>query len=130
MNIDTNIRVLARSSYYQSLYNASKDCSNISLFDNSSNFSGPQVRLLYWLKTYNLLYQELSTFEDETLTETKIDNDFLCDCYLIHRNKKQEFLWKKYRNDEREANLKAKKKKPFKNPGNETTYKVALKREK
>ena len=56
MNYHAQIRKLARSKYWQELYNASKDLNNISLFNNTTNFSGLQVEFLYWLRVYNMLY--------------------------------------------------------------------------
>ena len=130
VNIDKSLRKLARSSYWQNLYRASQKCSNISLFSNFSDYSGIQVKFLYWLQTYQMLYDELSTFEDERLTENVIENDFRADAYLIHRNKKHEFLWKKYREDESNSRRKANHKKKFKHPGKESIIKVDLRREK
>lgn len=129
MNIETQLRTLAKSSYWQSLYRASQKSSSISLFDNKENFSGLQVQFLYWLQVYQTLYEELSTFEDEFLTEEVIQNNFRCDCYLIYRNKKYEFLWKKHRQEERHTRAKSNFKKNFKNPGKESIVEVDLRRE-
>jgi len=128
IDLDLQLRNLAKSPYWQSLYIASKK-SNIQLFENTSNFSGIQVRLLYWLEVYRGLYEELSTFEDNLLTENVINNNFRCDCYLIYRNKKQEFLWRKYRQEEANSRMKANKKKKFKHPGKESNIQVELRRE-
>jgi len=129
MNLDKSLRVLARDTYWQNIYNSSQKCSNISLFENNDNLSGIQVRFLYWLGTYKMLYEELSTFEDNLLTEDVINNNFRCDCYLIYRNKKQEFLCKKHREEELKANLQSKRKKQFKHSGTEQTIDVQLRRE-
>ena len=102
------LRKLARSSYWQSLYRASKENGSISLFDNSFNFSGIQVRFLYWLKIYELLYEELGKHEDDFLSENVIMDDIRCDAYLQYRNKKHDYLWKKFRNDEKMAQVKQK----------------------
>ena len=128
VNIDTSLRFLARSNYWQSIYSASKK-SNISLFENNANFSGIQIKFLYWLQIYSMLYEELSTYEDNRLTENVIKSQFRTDCYLIYRNKKHEFLWRKHRQEEEEAKRKASRKKGFKHPGKESTINVDLRRE-
>lgn len=129
MNIDEELRKLAQTSYWQNLYRASLTCSNISLFENSHNYSGIQVRFLYWLSVYYKLYEESSTFEDESLTEEVIRDIDRCDAYLIYRNKKYSYRWKQHRQSEKEAELKSRRKKGFKHPGKETTINVDLRRE-
>ena len=128
-NLDNKLRILAKSSYWQALYRASQKCSFVSLFENAGTFSGLQVRFLYWLNAYQLLYDELSTFEDSLLTENVIEDNFRCDSYLAYRNKKHEFSWKKHRQEEEMAKRKASRKKPFKHPGKESTIEVDLRRE-
>ena len=127
-DLDTHLRTLARSNYWQSLYSASKK-NNISLFENTSNFSGIQIKFLYWIQIYSMLYEELSTYEDKHLTEKVLESNFRTDCYLIYRNKKHEFLWKKHRQEEEEAKIKANRKKNFKHPGKESFINVDLRRE-
>jgi len=129
MNLDVELRKLAQTVYWQGLYRASLECSNISLFENTFNYSGLQVRFLYWLSVYKKLYEELSTFEDDSLTEKVIKDIDRCDAYLIHRNKKYEYQWKQHRQTERESRLKNNRKKGFKNPGKESVINVDLRRE-
>lgn len=106
--VDNQLRKLARTSYWQNLYSASKDCANMQLFENVSNFSGLQVRFLHWLSVYSLLFEELYKQEDDLLSEKVIENDIRCDAYLVYRNKKHEHFWKTYRHDERLAEEKRK----------------------
>jgi len=104
--VDDKLRKLAKSIYWQNLYNASKSCNGITCFDNCKNFSGLQVRLLHWLSVYDMLETELARQEDSYLTRDVIDDDVRCDAYLIYRNKKHEHLWKKYRQDEKMSDVK------------------------
>jgi len=104
--IDIKLRQLARSSYWQNLYRASKECSNIQLFENVSNFSRLQIRFFYWLTVYNMLYEELMTLQDNLLTNAVINDDIRTDAYLHYRNKKHEGLWKKHRREEQLAEIK------------------------
>lgn len=89
------LRKLARSFRYQHLYSSAKNLSSISIFDNTSDFSQLQLELLYWISLYNRLYQDLAMGE-QYLTEDVINDDLLCDCYLIweERVKRKEQLEK------------------------------------
>lgn len=129
MTLDLQLRNLARSAYWQNLYSASQKCSGIRLFENVSNLSGLQVRFLYWLSTYELLFSELSTHEDDLLTLEVLEDEDRTDAYLIYRNKKHDYLWKKHREEEKNTQLKATRKKGFKHPGKESSINVDLRRE-
>ena len=129
MNRDAKLRKLARSNYWQNLYSASLKNLNIKLFKNDYNYTSDQVRFLYWLSVYHLLYEELNTYVDELLTINVINDDLRTDAYLIHRQHKNDYLWKKHRQEEKEAQINANRKKGFKNPGKVTTINVDLRRE-
>ena len=129
MNIDSQLRKLAKTSYWQNIYKASKECSGIKLFFNENNFSVSQSRLLYWLSTYDILFTEQATHEDELLTNAVLEDDDRTDAYLMYRSKKNDYLWRKYRQDEAEAQKKANRKKGFKNPGKESNINVDLRSE-
>lgn len=108
MNLESQIRKLARSNYYQEIYNASKECSGIRLFDNSANFSGPQYLLLYWLRVYSMVYDERYQLEWENLDDDVIkDNDRL-DAFLYWRRKEQEKKLRKYKEEQRKSDKKTK----------------------
>jgi hypothetical protein len=128
MNIESALRTLAKSNYWQSLYNAAEKL-GVQLFENDKNFSGLQVRFLYWLSIYSKLYEELSTHEDTLLTEKVIDSEFRTDCYLTYRSKKFDAQWKKYRQDERAAELKGRNKKALSKEGKHQVIDVDLRRE-
>ena len=127
-NIDKKLRRLAKDSYYQNIYNAFKSGSHIQIFENVSNFSGIQVRFLYWLSVYSMLFEEILKHEDKLLNEEVIDDDDRMDAYLVYRNKKHDFLWKKYRRDEETAKHKSKHPKKHKT-GKVNPIKVDLRRE-
>lgn len=129
MNIDAQLRKLAKTSYWQNIYKTSKECSGIKLFFNDSNFSGLQSRLLYWLSTYDSLFTDLATHEDDLLTNDVLEDDDRTDAYLTHRSKKNDFLWRKHRQEEAEAQKKANRTKGWKNPGLESNINVDLRRE-
>lgn len=129
-NIEKKIRKLARSSYWQSIWNASKQSASVQLFENKTNLSYLQSRFLYWLDTYAFLYEELSTHADDKLTEGVIENDFRCDAYLTYKNKKNDFMWKKYREDEKLRELKERNPKKFTKQGKEAHCSVDFRREK
>ena len=129
--LDKKIRKLARSQKWQNLYQASKNCGFVSLFNNSHNYSGLQIKFLYYLSVYDMLYAELAKHEDPFLSEQVIQNDRRCDCYLIYRNKKHDYLWKQYRKDERARDLKNRNPNRRKrtSKGKQTSINVDLRRE-
>ena len=128
MDFEKQLRKLARTYFYQDLYKASKENSGIHLFKNNYNFSYLQIRFLYWLEVYEILYTELATKEDDFLTENVILDDYRCDAYLIRRKKKQEYEWKKYRQEEKKQKLREKHPKKFKT-GNMIPIEVDLRSE-
>lgn len=80
MKMETFLRKRARSSYWQSLYQAAKEL-RISLLDNTRNLSGIQLVFLYYLGMYEQLYQSLDS--EEFLDIEVINNDLRTDCYLL-----------------------------------------------
>ena len=80
------LRKLARGMKYQSLYSRASELTGIQIFDNTSDFSSIQLDFLYWLTLYHRLYQDL-VMGVECLTQEVIDDDLLCDCYLIWERK-------------------------------------------
>jgi len=84
------LRKLARTIKYQSLYNATKEIPNIQLFQNVKDISKIQLNFLYWLAIYNRLYCDLVSCDNKYLTKKVIEDDFLCDCYLIWERKKRD----------------------------------------
>ena len=122
MNIDAQLRKLARSSYWQNLYKASKENNGIHLFDNVSNFSGLQGRFLYWLSVYDILYDELMKFGSPYLSEKAIEDNIRCDAYLYYRKKKNEREWQKHNREKNIPKIKNKSKE------NLTTFNVDMRR--
>ncbi|MHA2013374.1 MAG: hypothetical protein ACTSWG_13470 [Candidatus Helarchaeota archaeon] len=121
---------MAKSNKWQSIYKATKEC-GISLFNNKEDLSGYQVRFLYWLSVYNMLYGELARHEDEWLTKAVIEDYDRTDAYLIYRNKKHDYLWKKYRREERARELEGRNpnKRKRLSSGKKTMINVDLRRE-
>jgi len=118
MDYITILRVLARSSYYQNLYSASKEIGNINLFDNQNNYSGLQSLFLYWLRVYDLLYSELAQQEWKYLDVSVINNDVRCDAFLYWRGQHREAELNKSKQDQKQKNLN------FKNPGKVTPFNI------
>lgn len=124
MTIESILRKLARSHYWQSLYNSSKSLNGVKLFENDSNFSGLQVQFLNWLRIYDMLYDELHKFESPYLTEKVIEDNDRCDAYLYYRRKNIERDWKKHREEERLQKLRDRH--PKKREGNANLIDVQL----
>lgn len=124
MNISEYIRKTARSAYWQNIYRTSKECSNISLFNNNSDYSAIQSQFLYWLKIYDMLYSELSQKDWIYLTEDVIDNDYRCDAFLYYRRRQIEEKIQKNKIEESKSQLKNK----GKHKGNVTPWQVDMRR--
>lgn len=118
------IRKLARSPYYQNIYNASKEVGTINLFENNTNHSGLQSLFLYWLKVYDLLYSELGQKEWKFLDEEVIENDTRCDAFLYWRGKQREAEIDNHNREQKKNNLN------FKSSGNVSLFDIDFKGEK
>ena len=114
------IRKLARSSYWQSIFTASKEVGSLRLFDNDGNYSGLQSTFLYWLRVYDLLYTELSQKEWKYLDEKVIENDIRCDAFLYWRGQHRDAELNKNKQEQKVNNLK------FKNPGKVSSFDIDL----
>jgi len=106
MKLEAQLRQLARSSYYQEIYNASKTCSGIYLFENQANFSGIQYLFIYWLRVYSMLYEELARMEWENLDERVIKDNDRTDAFLYWRSKQIEKDIRKSKIEERKSKKK------------------------
>lgn len=108
MLLEEHIRKLARSSYWQGIYHASKDCNGVRLFKNEYDFSGLQSIFLYWLRCYSMLYEELNKLEWENLDEKVIKDNDRCDAFLYYRGKQIEKEYRKAKAEERKGKRKSK----------------------
>lgn len=108
MNTTEYIRKMARGAYWQNIYKTSKECSNISLFSNMSDFSAIQSEFLYWLRIYDMLYSELAQKECIYLTEAVIENDYRCDAFLYYRKREIEKQIQKNKMEDSKSKIKSK----------------------
>jgi len=108
MNLEANIRKIARSYYWLKLYNSSKEISSIQLFLNTNNFSGIQVLFLYWLQIYSMIWKELSESEWENLDEEVINNDIRLDAFLHWRSKQIQHQISEYKRELKKSSKKGK----------------------
>jgi hypothetical protein len=83
VDIEKQIRKLARSIYWQNIYKSAKEIGSIQLFENQTNFSGLQSLFLFWLSIYDSLYQDLTQKEWKYLDENVINSDIRCDAFYI-----------------------------------------------
>lgn len=108
MRLEAHIRYLARNSYWQEIYHASKNCSGIHLFNNQTNFSGLQSLFLYWIRVYAMLYQELIQLDWDNLDEQVIKDNDRCDAFLYWRSKQIEKDVRKMKREQKKSNKKRK----------------------
>jgi hypothetical protein len=109
MNIEQQLRILARSTHYQNLYKAAKEI-NINLFENQTNFSGLQSLFLFWLSVYDSLYTDLNQKEWKYLDDAVIESDIRCDAFLYWRSQTREQEVIKYKREQQVNNLNLKDK--------------------
>jgi len=83
MNI-TALKKIAKSDYWQVIYNRAKEIGTLKLFNNDSDLSGIQVFFLYLLQMYNILYQDLAENRDY-ISEEVIEDDIRTEAYLLLR---------------------------------------------
>lgn len=81
------LRTLAKSNYYQILYNRAKEL-NISLFENKSDFSLIQVNFFSWLEAYSSLFTDLALGE-EYLDKDVINDELRVEAYFLLKKKKR-----------------------------------------
>lgn len=124
MILEKEIRKLARSEYWQTLYSMSKDGHAIQFFNNVNSLSGPQVSLLQWLRTYDMLYTEKAQKESYLLTDNVIKDDIRCNAYLYVRRIRIENEWAKHQQDKKVDE--AKSRHHFKNDDNVSVIDVKL----
>lgn len=106
MSIDSQIRTLAKSNYWQQIFQSSKECNGIQLFQNSSNFSGLQCSFLNWLRTYDLLYTELANKNWQILDIDVIKDDDRTSAFLYWRRLEIEKENREYKKEERKSKIK------------------------
>ena len=84
--LENTIRNLAKSYYYQFLYTRAKDLTNITFFENTSDFSNLQIMFLQWLEVYKVLYLDLA-HKETYITEDVIKDNIRTDAYLLYKSK-------------------------------------------
>jgi len=124
MNTNKEIRKLARSDYWQLVFNTSKEGHSIQLFKNITDLSGIQMQFLQWLKIYDMLFTELAQRESYLLTNKVILDDDRTDAYLYVRRTRIENEWKQHQLDKKTSD--AKSKHNFKNNDNVSVIDVQL----
>jgi len=117
MNIESQIRTLARSIHYQNIYKTAKEI-NVDFFENKTNFSGLQSLFLFWLSIYDSLYQDLARKEWKYLDEKVINSDVRCDAFLYWRSQIREQEMLKHKQEQKADKFK------FKKPGKVSTFDV------
>ena len=82
------LKKIAKSDYWQVIYNRAKEIGTLKLFNNDSDLSGIQVFFLYLLQMYNILYQDLAEKRDY-ISEEVIEDDIRTEAYLLLRSQIQ-----------------------------------------
>lgn len=99
--MNSPLRKLARSRYWQALYSQSKELGNIQLFNNNKDLTSLQIILLSWVSIYSTLYQDIAN-KEKYINIKVINNDIRCDAYLTYCRTKDD---KKKKNQPRDGSL-------------------------
>lgn len=83
------LRTLAKSYYWQIIYNRAKELGHIKLFENESDFSYAQILFLQYLESISSLYIDLAMGEN-LITEEVINDWIRAESYLLYKRKKRE----------------------------------------
>ncbi len=84
------LRVLAKSYYWQALYNRAKALPGcIELFENKKDFSVIQMLFLQYVEQIAGLYQDLA-MKEKLLCEEVINDEIRATAYLVYKNKHRE----------------------------------------
>ncbi len=81
--IENNIRLLAKSNYYQTVYNYAKEM-DIKLFKNNIDLTDLQILFLGYLVFYNNLYTDIAMGD---VTEIVVDNFIYEDAFSAYKRK-------------------------------------------
>jgi hypothetical protein len=82
------LQKLARSYYYQTIYNRTKELNGIQLFNNTTEFSFIQFTFLQYLELYSSLYQDLYT-KEPFISEAILEDDLRCEAYLLWKHERK-----------------------------------------
>lgn len=96
---------LARSSYWQNAYKASKECGSVSLFENHSQLSAIQSDFLYWLRAFEICYDDLYSKAYPFLSDKYLKDNDRVKAYLYFRkhNAQQKDQSSGYKDDNKEV---------------------------
>ena len=104
MKILDEIRELAKSHYYQTIYNNSEKF-NLKIFNNDRDLSGLQILFINYLNFYNVLIEEIVT---DKVSEKVLENFIYEDSYMMYR--KEKYLDKKSEKQQQKSTASASKK--------------------
>jgi len=80
----SQLRKLAKSLKWQTIYRKSKDMAGINIFRNHYDFSDAQINFLQWLEIYHVLEKDLA-LKRPFISEAVLEDDIRTDAYLIIR---------------------------------------------
>jgi hypothetical protein len=83
-NIKTNIRILANSEYYQTLFSYLRDGIPLKLFNNDFEFTDIQLMFLKYLSFYSTINVDVALGE---VSDKILIDEIYCDSYMMYKNK-------------------------------------------
>lgn len=91
-----NLRKLAKSNHWQTIFAASKILNGINIFNNTTEFTNIQIDFVNWLAYYNSLNYYL---EDGSMPEWAYKKDIYIDAFMHYIRKKEKKEKNKIKND-------------------------------
>lgn len=95
----SNLKKLAKSTYWQTIYASSKETSGLHLFKNVDEFTTLQIQFLNELQFYSSIYMDIAMNE---VSEKVLDNEIYEDSYYYYKvmKRKREGQQKKTTQDQ------------------------------
>jgi hypothetical protein len=84
LNIRSNIRKLANSDYYQTLFAYLKDGMPVKIFHNDMDFTDLQIVFLKYLNFYSAINMDIALGE---VSDKVLEEEIYCDAYMMFKNK-------------------------------------------
>lgn len=94
MELVTLLRKLAKSDYWQTVYNQSKE-GHLQLFNNVTDFTDIQIRFIKYLGYYYALFTDIAMGD---VSEVVLEDEIYEDSYMLYKSKKDKVDFRKRKN--------------------------------
>ena len=99
LNVRSNIRKLANSDYYQTLFSYSKEGMNVKLFINDIDFTDLQITFLKYLNFYSAINTDIALGD---VSEKVLEDEIYSDAYMMYKNRSDRKKLEESKNSEKQ----------------------------